>query len=97
MYAYRITEIRNGREIRVHDCFDDGETGASSKMLELLDKMNATNVLRTKGDVMAPLISCDQKMHKLTKDSIAPEYNIKGSEKACNKSEKPGQTSQICG
>ncbi|KAK6029999.1 hypothetical protein OSTOST_03875 [Ostertagia ostertagi] len=45
MYAYRITEIRNGREIRLHDCFDDGETGASSKMLELLDKMNATNVL----------------------------------------------------
>ncbi|XGW25440.1 hypothetical protein V3C99_006676 [Haemonchus contortus] len=45
MYAYRITEVRNGREIRLHDCFDDGETGASSKMLELLEKMNVTNVL----------------------------------------------------
>ncbi|KAK6044452.1 hypothetical protein COOONC_18043, partial [Cooperia oncophora] len=45
IYAYRITEERNGREIRLHDCFDDGETGASSKMLELLDKMGATNVL----------------------------------------------------
>ncbi|KAK6752617.1 hypothetical protein RB195_003810 [Necator americanus] len=45
MYAYRIKEIREGREIRLHDCFDDGETGASSKMLDLLDKMNADNVL----------------------------------------------------
>ncbi|ETN75951.1 RWD domain protein [Necator americanus] len=45
MYAYRIKEIREGREIRLHDCFDDGETGASSKMLDLLDKMNADNVV----------------------------------------------------
>lgn len=45
MYAYRFTEIRSGREIKVHDCFDDGETGASSKMLELLEKMDASNVL----------------------------------------------------
>ncbi|RCN38591.1 RWD domain protein [Ancylostoma caninum] len=45
MYAYRISELRDGREILLHDCFDDGETGASSKMLELLDKMNAINVL----------------------------------------------------
>ncbi|CAJ0603827.1 unnamed protein product [Cylicocyclus nassatus] len=45
MYAYRITEVRDGREIRLHDCFDDGETGASSRMLELLEKMNANNVL----------------------------------------------------
>ncbi|VDL71917.1 unnamed protein product [Nippostrongylus brasiliensis] len=45
MYAYRITELRDGREIRLHDCFDDGETGASSKMLELLHKMDANNVL----------------------------------------------------
>ncbi|WKY07699.1 hypothetical protein Q1695_007291 [Nippostrongylus brasiliensis] len=45
MYAYRITELRDGREIRLHDCFDDGETGASSKMLELLHKMDADNVL----------------------------------------------------
>ncbi|EPB77768.1 RWD domain protein [Ancylostoma ceylanicum] len=45
MYAYRISESRDGREILLHDCFDDGETGASSKMLELLDKMNAINVL----------------------------------------------------
>ncbi|KAK5986994.1 Protein IMPACT [Trichostrongylus colubriformis] len=45
MYAYRITEVRNGREVQLHDCFDDGETGASSKMLELLNKMDASNVL----------------------------------------------------
>uniref|UniRef100_A0A1I7XVB7 RWD domain-containing protein n=1 Tax=Heterorhabditis bacteriophora TaxID=37862 RepID=A0A1I7XVB7_HETBA len=30
---------------RQHDCEDDGETGASSRMLELLNKMGAENVM----------------------------------------------------
>lgn len=45
-YAGVVYVTRNLTGIfRVHDCFDDGETGASSKMLELLEKMDASNVL----------------------------------------------------
>lgn len=43
--AYRyMTEI-NGKPIHHHDCVDDGEFGASSKMLELMDRMKADNVM----------------------------------------------------
>ncbi|KJH48079.1 RWD domain protein [Dictyocaulus viviparus] len=45
MYAYRIVQFKNGHQSRLHNCFDDGETGASSKMLHILEKMNADNVL----------------------------------------------------
>ncbi|CAD6198439.1 unnamed protein product [Caenorhabditis auriculariae] len=45
IYAYRYTEIKDGRNFPVHDCEDDGETGASSKMLDLMDRMSADNVI----------------------------------------------------
>ncbi|CAI2293964.1 unnamed protein product [Caenorhabditis sp. 36 PRJEB53466] len=43
--AYRYTTIKDGRQIHHHDCQDDGEFGASSKMLELMDRMKADNVM----------------------------------------------------
>ncbi|CAI5437751.1 unnamed protein product [Caenorhabditis angaria] len=43
--AYRYTGERNGVEIKYHDCEDDGEHGASSKMLELMERMKANNVI----------------------------------------------------
>ncbi|VDM60309.1 unnamed protein product [Angiostrongylus costaricensis] len=45
IYAYRIIQSKDGRITRLQNCFDDGETGASSKMLQLLEKMRADNVL----------------------------------------------------
>ncbi|KAJ1352013.1 hypothetical protein KIN20_008200 [Parelaphostrongylus tenuis] len=45
IYAYRVTECRNGRLVRLEDFVDDGETGASSRMLQLLHKMNVDNVI----------------------------------------------------
>uniref|UniRef100_A0A1I7TCG7 UPF0029 domain-containing protein n=1 Tax=Caenorhabditis tropicalis TaxID=1561998 RepID=A0A1I7TCG7_9PELO len=43
--AYRYQTEVNGRPIHHHDCVDDGEFGASSKMLELMDRMKADNVM----------------------------------------------------
>ncbi|UMM15120.1 hypothetical protein L5515_002676 [Caenorhabditis briggsae] len=43
--AYRFTTENNGKSIHHHDCEDDGEHGASSKMLELMDRMKANNVM----------------------------------------------------
>ncbi|EFO95754.1 hypothetical protein CRE_13932 [Caenorhabditis remanei] len=43
--AYRYTGEVNGKLIHYHDCADDGEHGASSKMLELMDRMKADNVM----------------------------------------------------
>lgn len=43
--AYRYTTESNGKSIHHHDCEDDGEHGASSKMLELMDRMKADNVM----------------------------------------------------
>lgn len=43
--AYRFTTFKNGKPIQHHDCEDDGEFGASSKMLELMDRMKADNVM----------------------------------------------------
>ncbi|CAB3408676.1 unnamed protein product [Caenorhabditis bovis] len=43
--AYRYSKYTNGKEIKYHDCEDDGETGASSKMLELMERMKANNVM----------------------------------------------------
>uniref|UniRef100_A0A0K0DG42 RWD domain-containing protein n=1 Tax=Angiostrongylus cantonensis TaxID=6313 RepID=A0A0K0DG42_ANGCA len=45
IYAYRIIQSKDGRITRLQNCFDDGETGASSKVLQLLEKMKAENVL----------------------------------------------------
>lgn len=43
--AYRFMTEMNGKPIHHHDCEDDGEHGASSKMLELMDRMKADNVM----------------------------------------------------
>ncbi|EGT31431.1 hypothetical protein CAEBREN_19307 [Caenorhabditis brenneri] len=43
-YRYSVT-MENGKVIHHHDCEDDGEHGASSKMLELMDRMKADNVM----------------------------------------------------
>lgn len=43
--AYRFITEANGKPIHHHDCEDDGEHGASSKMLELMDRMKADNVM----------------------------------------------------
>ncbi|CAJ0956302.1 unnamed protein product, partial [Mesorhabditis belari] len=43
--AWRCEEIKNGRTIVCKDCEDDGEHQASSKMLEIIEKMGAQNVM----------------------------------------------------
>ncbi|VDK57714.1 unnamed protein product [Anisakis simplex] len=45
MYAWRTQEETGGHIINRHDCEDDGEHGAGSKLLHLLELMKATNVM----------------------------------------------------
>lgn len=45
IYAYRYSQLKAGKSFHVHDCEDDGEFGASSKMLELLHRIGANNVI----------------------------------------------------
>ncbi|PAV60241.1 hypothetical protein WR25_07117 [Diploscapter pachys] len=45
IYAFRVKETRKGREILLQDCEDDGETKAASKILEIMIRMEALNVI----------------------------------------------------
>ncbi|CAJ0573939.1 unnamed protein product, partial [Mesorhabditis spiculigera] len=43
--AWRCNEMRNGKLVSLKDCEDDGETHASAKMLDIIEKMGAENVM----------------------------------------------------
>uniref|UniRef100_A0A0N4Z1A3 RWD domain-containing protein n=1 Tax=Parastrongyloides trichosuri TaxID=131310 RepID=A0A0N4Z1A3_PARTI len=45
MYAYRYNFVKNGKTYVAHDCDDDGETAAGSKMAQVLELMKCENVL----------------------------------------------------
>lgn len=45
IYAYRTFIEKDGRQLRIHDCEDDGEFGAGPKVLNLLELMEADNVM----------------------------------------------------
>ncbi|KAI1712644.1 protein IMPACT like protein [Ditylenchus destructor] len=46
MYAWRvICSSGNGKQVEQHDCEDDGETAAGSKLLHLLTMMKAENLI----------------------------------------------------
>lgn len=45
IYAYRTFVVKNEKKLPLHDCEDDGETGAGAKVLNLLELMDAENVM----------------------------------------------------
>ncbi|GMT31629.1 hypothetical protein PFISCL1PPCAC_22926, partial [Pristionchus fissidentatus] len=45
IYAYRVRTEKDGHEFQMDDCADDGETGASSKMLQILRSMKANGLI----------------------------------------------------
>uniref|UniRef100_A0A7E4VEM3 UPF0029 domain-containing protein n=1 Tax=Panagrellus redivivus TaxID=6233 RepID=A0A7E4VEM3_PANRE len=45
IYAYRTFVTKDGRNLALHDCEDDGEHGAGAKLLQLLENMDVRDVM----------------------------------------------------
>ncbi|KAF8381007.1 impt-1 [Pristionchus pacificus] len=45
IYAYRVRAEKDGQNFQMDDCFDDGEHGASPKMMQILQTMKANGLI----------------------------------------------------